>query len=220
MATYVPLQRQAALYAQEATQLSVARQSRQVEYEHLAVQQANEITRLAGLRQQVEDQIALRQGDLQRVIQAEQLAEAERARTAAEHDRAVNEETVRQRELEAAITNTNNTIEAQKAAELAAVAAARQAQAQQLDEINAMKHQAFQMASQHQNAQAELQTKIQANEASLNQSYHDTTVREHTTAAIGTVGYATATAPGTPYMVPTAVPAYVGAGSVVARTLF
>lgn len=215
-----PLQHQAALYAEEASQLSVARTARQSQYEGLAAQQASEIAHLAGLHKQLEHEIELRMQDLARLREAEAVAEAERARCAGEHQRAVNEETLRQRELEGAITNTNNTIEAQKAAELAAVAAARQAQAQQLDEINAMKHQAFQMASQHQNAQAELQTKIQANEASLNQSYHDTTVREHTTAAIGTVGYATATAPGTPYMVPTAVPAYVGAGSVVARTLF
>lgn len=195
MSSFQPLQHQAALYGQEAQQLSVARSQRQVEYEGLAQQQAAEIAHLAGLRRQLEHEIELRSQDLDRLRQAEVVAEAERARTSAEHDRAVQEETLRQRELESAITNTNNTIEAQKAAEFAAVQASRQAEAQQLDQINALKHQAFNTNTGHHQAQAELQARIQAAEAALVQSQADTQVREGRALSVGhPVHYTPATA--------------------------
>jgi len=177
------LQHQATLYAEEATQLSLQSDARQAQYAAVASQQAAEATRLAALRQQLEAELAQRSTDLERLKQAQVVLEGERTRTAAEHDRAVHEETTRQRELEASITNVNQTIHANRAAELAAVEAERQAQAAQLDQINALKHEFSLASNNHSHHQQELAARIAAAEASLGQAHVATQAREASTLA-------------------------------------
>lgn len=177
------LQHQATIYAEEATQLCLQSDARQAQYGAVAQQQAAEATRLAALRQQLEAELAQRSTDLERLKQAEVVLSAERTRTAAEHDRAVHEETTRQRELEASITNVNQTIHANRAAELAAVEAERQQQAAHLDQINALKHEFSLASNNHSHQQQELGARIAAAEASLTQSHLGTQVREANTLA-------------------------------------
>eukprot|EP01079_Euglenida_sp_SAG-EU17-18_P007862 gene7862-1405_t len=90
----------AQLYAREAQELAHQRDLKEQHYAVMHTRAAAEQSALNALREQLEREMAQRAADLDKVRAAEVIADNERRRLQAEHDRSIAEDTIRQRELE------------------------------------------------------------------------------------------------------------------------
>lgn len=164
---HVSSQYWSSFYAQEIAELQRQRDAKNANYAMLQSKLDAEAASLASTRMQLEQERALRANQLAQVMAGQSAKQAELANLSTEHDKAITEATVAQRNLENSITEANVRLSVERAQQIAALEAAKQQQEIEQNKVNYMKHNQYLEASRVARDQRNLAANINTHQNQL-----------------------------------------------------